>query len=133
MKRARTSEFVDHSQLSEDTPLAIGSPEKPRSSQLIVSPPRVPEARPGNSSYVYCSEAHQIITASGGNSGSLDSDSMVTILLPAGVLNGTIPLHLIDDNPDASLFEVSCRILNITVFPYFSSEDHLASMQQHLL
>jgi len=128
IKRARISELMDEAKWNDETPLAIGSPEKPRSSQLVLSPPRVPEAKPGNASYVYCSEAHQLITATS-DSEKLDFGSIVTVLLPAGALNGTVPVHLIDNNPAGALFEVSCRILNITAFPYFPSEDHLANMQ----
>jgi len=59
-----------------------------------------------------------------------DGSPIINVLLPAAVLNGTIPyMDDIVSDPENALLEVSCQVLNITVFPYFPTVDHLAVPQ----
>jgi len=113
-----------------DSGFTVAVPNNKPSHQIVVRPET--ETKPANSSFIYCSEAHQltgpIIESPPQNDGPI-----INILLPAAVLNGTIPfMNDLISEPENSLFEVSCQVLNITVFPYFPTVDHLA-VPQHLL
>jgi len=68
------------------------------------------EIRP-ETSVIYCSEVQTL-------SVSPNNDNL-TVLLPASAFNGTIPL----DESENALLEVSCQILNITVFPFYPGVD----------
>jgi len=86
------------------------------------------QVKPSNASFIYCPEAFEVTSNVVSTPQNMNEPPVITVLLPAGVLNGTMPLiNEMVDNPDESLFEVSCQILNITVFPYFPTADHLVS------
>merc|ERR1712137_618275 len=115
----------------EEEPLDFGIPEKPYHSQIVVSQSSSEIKPQENNTFIYCSEAHQITTPI--QSEETDGAPVITILLPAAVLNGTLPyLDDLVSEPENSLFEVSCQVLNITVFPFYPTVDHLA-VTQHLL
>jgi len=98
------------------------------SSELVVSVPQSREPK-ANGSYVFCSEAQQVTNSYEGSQRVADSP-LITFLLPADVLNGTLPLHSGDDS---SLLEVSCQVLNISIFPWTSSELTQNAPESHLL
>jgi len=76
-----------------------------------------------DTSYIYCSEAHPLSVTSNPPSSSA-APPVVTVLLPASALNGTIPhMDSFLDEPDNTLLEVSCQILNITVYPFYPGVD----------
>jgi len=86
------------------------------------------QVKPSNTSFIYCPEAFEVTSNVVSTPQNMNEPPVITVLLPAGVLNGTMPLiNDMVDNPDESLFEVSCQVLNITVFPYFPTADHLVS------
>ena len=101
-----------------------------KTSQLIVRPPGFVKEKPTNSTYIFCSEAHEV--SSPIVRSEQGSASVITLLLPASALNGSIPVENFVDDPENSLFEVSCQVLNIAVFPYYPTVDHLISNQQRL-
>lgn len=96
----------------------------PKSSKPSLEQSREQEIKPPteSSSYIYCSEAHPLQVSSAPP--STDAPPVVTLLLPASALNGTIPqMEYFLDEPENSLLEVSCQILNITVYPFYPGVD----------
>lgn len=101
--------------------------------QVIIPSSDINKSSQSNNSFIYCSEAQRlnpVETPLFSNDGA----PVISILLPSGVLNGTIPQidHMLTD-PDNSLLEVSCQILNIEVYPYFPNTEHLSTQSHQLL
>jgi len=77
------------------------------------------EIKPSNNSYIYCPEAHQLVSETANAPNDFEFP-IVSILLPSVSLSGILPditNHI--DNPEQTLLEVSCKILNINVYPFF--------------
>jgi len=102
--------------------------ERNRSSELVVSVSSSSEPK-SNGSFVFCSEAQQVTNLYEGSQ-SVTNAPLITFLLPADVLNGTLPLRSHDES---SLLEVSCQVLNISIFPWSSSDLTRATPEPHLL
>jgi hypothetical protein len=76
-----------------------------------------------NNSYIYCPEAHHL---SSNNEDEEENKSkefelpIISLLLPSVSLNGILPeINNHIENPEQTLLEVSCQILNINVYPFY--------------
>ena len=83
-------------------------------------------------SFIYCPDAHQVYNPSASSEPIVQSGPpVITVLMPSSALNGTIPdMEYFLDDPENSLLEVTCQILNITVYPFYPDIDgrHFANM-----
>ena len=78
------------------------------------------EMKPSNNSYIYCPEAHHLLTDTTSTPTDNFEFPIISILLPSVSLSDILPEitnHI--DNPEQTLLEVSCKILNINVYPFF--------------
>jgi len=81
-------------------------------------------------SYIYCSEAHEVVNDDVPVISSVNNERpTITILLPANVLNSSLPY--VDDivvesgYPEDTLFEVSCQILNVALSSVIPSVEQI--------
>lgn len=82
---------------------------------------------------IYCAETHRLGVDFGDVITSEDK-TIISFLLPASALNGTISYtpELVPD-PENTLFEVSCQVLNVTIFPYHDPNMGVIDGTIHLL
>ena len=95
----------------------------------------IQDSATSNSTFIYCSEAHQLTVPVEYEEQEKRYESkenedllpIITLLLPTSVLNDTFPyLNEYIEDPD-TLMEVTCRILNITVYPFFPTVEQYSN------
>jgi len=106
-----------HSYDSKDEPYSLTVVDRSN------NPTFTQELKATAETFIYCSEAHQLSVPSSQPVHNTESPT-ITVLFPSSALNGTIPhLESYIDDPENSLLEVSCQILNITVYPFYHRVD----------
>lgn len=83
-------------------------------------------ARKPPTSYIYCPQPAEIVVSA--NVSDTHQPSTVSLLLPSGVLNGTI---FNENNENDGLVEISCQVLNIHV--WHISSDAFAHLNMRIL
>lgn len=118
-KRAKIQ--VIHEDDDEDVDMI--TPIKSTSETNALSSHEDHQFKQANNSYIYCPEAHHLST---NNEDEQESNSkefelpIISLLLPSVSLNGILPeINNHIDNPEQTLLEVSCQILNINVYPFY--------------
>lgn len=95
----------------------------------VVLPTEIPsEIKTTNSSFIYCSEAHQLSTSGTIYESREDFNPTITFLLPPAALNNSIPF--IDEylqEHESSLIELTCQITNIAVYPTYADLERFST------
>jgi len=121
-RRPKVEIFEDHDDYDvQEEPFSLTVVEN-NSPPLLFASDHPDSRLSDTSSYIYCSEAHQLAVPVSQPPPTAEPPT-ITVLLPSTALNGTIPHLEYLDNPEQSLLEVSCQILNITVYPFYHGVD----------